>query len=105
MRALEMGQVEELLITAAPQELKRIQQSPDDAASLLATADTRARRVLTNGKFGWRTSSSRARATPPLAFVSSKIRNCCKSMAALPRCCVSGSEKGEVSDEPSDRVV
>jgi peptide chain release factor subunit 1 len=42
MRALQMGQVEELLITAAPRELKRVQHLPDDAAPVLATADTSA---------------------------------------------------------------
>lgn len=41
LQALEMGQVDELLITGAPRDLKTVQTLPDDAAQQL-TADTSA---------------------------------------------------------------
>lgn len=40
MRALQMGQVEELLIAAAPQVLRPVQKLPDDAAPQPLVADT-----------------------------------------------------------------
>jgi peptide subunit release factor 1 (eRF1) len=42
MRALQMGQVDELLIAAAPQALKPAQTLPDDAAPELVAAETSA---------------------------------------------------------------
>jgi len=42
LQALQMGQVEELLITATPQELKSVQKLPQDAAPPLVAADTSA---------------------------------------------------------------
>jgi peptide subunit release factor 1 (eRF1) len=42
LQALQMGQVEELLIAATPQELKPVQKLPDDAAPPLVAADTSA---------------------------------------------------------------
>jgi peptide subunit release factor 1 (eRF1) len=42
LQALQMGQVDELLITATPQDLKPVQKLPDDAAPPLVAADTSA---------------------------------------------------------------
>ena len=42
MRALQMGQVEELLISGSPGDLKALQTLPDDAAPELIAADTSA---------------------------------------------------------------